>query len=378
MTTLTLSQLFSVETITNLYQRGLDVADALGLPVTSWRAGDPTRSLYWYTAEILNTLETAVSDYIKSDFLDYASGDWLTFVAEQKYGVERIEATYAAGDLTLSNAGTNQYDFDPGDLTFYNSTNQKTYHSTTGGTLAPSGTLVVSFEADEAGADSSAALDEIDELVTTFLDVSISTSEAAIGVDEQSDVSLREQCRDSLGALSPNGPLDAYTFVAKNSDLTGVTEITKADSIGNSVTGDVSVYLAGPTGAVSSGSRDAAEAAILQWATPLCVTPTVASAANVPITITATVEIYSTVGETESAIQTAVQDALSDFFASDENRIGGDDGALHASKIESVIFSAFPGYIFNVTLSSPSGDTSIAAGQIATISGTPSITVVFV
>src|SRR5262249_39771218 len=159
-------------------------------------------------------------------------------------------------------------------------------HNTTGGNLPAkvgvvNGTLTITVIADEAGSGSSAGAGEIDTLVTTSLGVTCSNATAAVGTDEQDESVTRQQCPDKLGSLSPNGPVDAYRYVARNSALTGSTAITRVRAYPDSDTGDVLVYLAGPSGAISSADRALAETAIADWATPLCITPTVSSATNV-------------------------------------------------------------------------------------------------
>ena len=101
----TLTDMLTTETKAAIYARGLAVAQALGLNVTSWVAGDPTRSLYHFLSNILETLEIQVAGYVSSGFLDYATGNWLTLLAEQLYGVTRTEATYASTTVRLTNGG---------------------------------------------------------------------------------------------------------------------------------------------------------------------------------------------------------------------------------------------------------------------------------
>ena len=57
MPTIPVTSLFIVKTAAEIFALGREVAQALGLPVTSWRTGDPTRSLYKYLAEVLAILE---------------------------------------------------------------------------------------------------------------------------------------------------------------------------------------------------------------------------------------------------------------------------------------------------------------------------------
>lgn len=288
--TLSVTSLFSVATAAELLSAGLDLATAVGLPVTSWRPGDPTRSLYKFLADSLATWELTASDYVKSGFLSTATGDWLTVLALEVYGATRTEATYATSTLTLTNSGGGYYVMAAGDASFKASSTGKTYHSTSTFTLAGTGTTAtVTVEADEAGTDSAAGIDDIDTIVTTMLGVSVTSSTAAVAIDSQEDESLREQCRATLGALSPNGPPDAYEYVARNPDLTGTTEITRASSTEDSSTGVVTVYVASASGTVSAPSVALAQAAIDIYATPLCITATVVSAS------TYTVPVYATV-----------------------------------------------------------------------------------
>lgn len=300
MTTINVQSLFSVQTIALIFDRGIQVARALGLPVTSWQTGDPTRSLYMYLAEVLNSLEGQVSEYIKAGFLSSATGQWLKVLAKEVFGVDFLEATFGTPTITITNTLGKFYVFGVGDLTVKNTATGKTYHSTSVAldptTRAPIGplsfgvTALFELTADEAGSDSNAAANEIDAFVTTFLGLAIVSSTASIGQDEQSEDDLKTQCRSTLGALSPNGPADAYEYVARNPTLTGVLEVTRAKATQDGTTGDVTVFIASASGAVSGGSVTAVQDAEEQWATPFCVTPTVVSATAVPVNIVAVLE----------------------------------------------------------------------------------------
>lgn len=377
---ISLASLLVKETKAAIYATGLSVAASIGLPVTTWQAGDPARALFYLEAETLSTLEEVVAGYISSGFLDYASGVWLKILAEQVYNVTVPPATYATTDVTLTNAGGAVYEIEAGDLTFKNSTTDKTYRNTTGGTLNASGTLTVTVVADEAGAESSASAGEIDELVTTLLGVTCTNADAAVGIDEQDDATTRQQCRDKLGSLSPNGPKEAYSYVARNSELTGTTGITRVRTYPDSDTGEVTIYLAGPSGGVSSDDRTAAEDAIVEWATPLCITPTVLAAANVSTAVTYELWVYRSANKTTAEIEEDVEAALEALFAS--RAIGGDiippatTGKLYKSMIESTIRGVYP-EAFRVSVSAPAADVSLTNGQVATLGTiTPTINLI--
>lgn len=358
--TLSLSALFSVETAASILERGLEIARVLRLPVTSWRAGDPTRSLYKFLAETQAAKEELASQFIKSGFLSTAEGDWKKLHAVEVYGITPTEATCATPDVTLLNTGGGLYVIEPGDITVKASTIEKTFHNTTGGTLAsgPGTTLTLTFEADEAGSDSSVSADEIDELVTTLLGVEIQSSTAALASDEQSDESIEEQCNASLGALSPNGPEDAYEYVVRNSELTGVTDITRARAEHDDDDGDVIVYVASATGPVAGASVTAAQDAVEQWATPLTITPTVTNAVATTINVSGTVEADDLPVDFEDLCEAAI----TALFAAVP--IGG-TVALSAiiSKLQRTLEDAGAGNV-SITLATPASNTALAANAV--------------
>lgn len=368
-----LSTLLTQQTKQQIYAYAISLAIALGLPVSTWQPGDPTRSIYWLESELLAQLEIVVVGFISAGFLDTATGPWLKILAKQVYNVDVPEATFATTTLTLTNGGGGVYDIDPGDLTVKSTTSGKTYHNTSGGHLGAGGTLTLDIEADEAGAASSAGVAEIDTLVTTLLGVTCSNPIAAIGIDEQDEATTRAQCRAKLDSLSPNGAKGAYFFVALNPLLTGTKNVTRCRVYSDGDTGDVTVYLAGPSGGISSGDRAAVEAAIVTWATPLCVTPTVASAANVVVPVTYELWVYNSINKSGSEVQADVLAALEDLFQSPtESPIGGNiippatTGDLYVSAIETAIKAPFS-QAFRVRVTAPAADVALANNEVAAL-----------
>lgn len=369
----TLASLLYTETKAAIYARGLAVATALGLPVTSWVAGDPTRSLYHFLAEQFYYLERNVAGYIASGFLDYAEGDWLTMLAEQVYRVTRVEATFATVTIKLTNGGGGLYPIEVGDVVVKSSSGGQTYTNTEAGTLA-SGVgekLELSFTADIAGSGGTEAALGIDTLVTTMLDVTVVNDLAAVGLDAESDADLRARCRAKLGMLSPNGPRDAYNFVVKSSEYTLATDITRSRTVGDSATGEVTVYVASASGAAAGASVTAAQSAVELWAAPLCITPTVVNASVVSVPVTYELWMYDSVGETTADVEAAIGTALGVMFAA--RPIGGDviapatSGKLYQSLISSTIKAVYPSHTFRVVVTAPAGDTSLTIGQVATL-----------
>ncbi len=371
--TTSLASLIIAETKATLYQVALYIATAVGLPVSSWQAGDPTRSLLHAQAEANAARETLTSNYVASGFLDFATGMWLKIHAEQQFGVIVPPATRATTDVVITNPGGLVFpDRVAGDLIFRNTTTGKTYTSTTGGTLAagPGTTLTVTVVADEAGSDSSASAGEIDDMVTPLGSSTCTNPVAAIGTDEQDEETTREQCRARRGRATPNGPKDAYTDVALDPELTGTYGITRARAYGDSDTGDVTLYLAGPSGAVSEADRALVEDAILDNATPLCITPTVLSCTSVTVPVTFSLKLYKRANLTEAEALELVEERLEALFAS--RPIGGDilspavTGALYASLIVSTI-QGISSNAFDVTLTLPAGNTALANDEVVAL-----------
>lgn len=381
--TVSLLTLLVQETKAAIYQRGLDICTSIGLPVTSWQAGDPVRSLLHLEAYTLEALESMVVGYIKSGFLDYATGDWLKLLAEQVFGVTVPAATYAETDVVLTNSASGGlYPIIAGDLTFKNSVTGATYHNTTPTTvtnLSPSSTMTVTVVADIAGSDGSAGAGEIDTLVTARDGVTCTNALAAVGIDEQDEEVTRVTCREKLDFLSPDGARGAYSYVAKNEDYGGTPAITRTRVYGDSTTGVVTVYLAGPSGGSSAADVTLATTAIVTWATPICITPVVAAASNVTVPVTYSLWLYKSCGKTVAEVRTAVSDALEAMFATVP--IGGDvvapatTGKLYQSDVAATIVRAVPEG-FRVSMTLPSGDTSLTNGQVAvlgTVTGTISL-----
>jgi hypothetical protein len=293
--TVSITTLWAVNTAEKLFALGLELASAVGLPTTSWRTGDPERSFYKFMAEVLADHDSVVSTWIKAGFLSAAvedakeSGDssWLKLLAYDMYGISVPSAGYATPTVTLHNGGGGNYPRLAGEITVKNSATGKTYHNTNApAPLSAGATVTYALEADESGAASSSAVNEIDEIVTTMLGVVVVSSTAGYTNDELTPDEIGELCRDSTGALSPNGAPDAYAFVCKSSELTGSTEVTRASATGESTTGTVAVYVAGAAGAVGSASVALCQLAVNRWARPLTVTATVYSATPRVIPVT--------------------------------------------------------------------------------------------
>jgi len=349
-----------------LYSSWLALATGLGVPVTSWEVGDPTDSLAQWVTEEIAALEVVFVDFCKSAFLDYAAADstlyeWLVIVAAQNFGYVARTATYATGTIRLTNTAGGIYTFDIGDLTIKNSVTGATYHNTEsgtllGGTLSMATIIDLAIEADLPGSASTSGVGDIDTMVTTFLGVTCSNAAVVTGQDAEPATSIVTGCRAKLARMTNGGPKDAYVSVALDSALTGTTEAIKARSTSDSVTGQVSVYVASATGTVTAPSLALIQSAVELWAEPLCITPTVYSATAMSFSVQYSVVAYKSWGLTSVEAVAAIDAALMAWFA--ERPIGGDItptatlGSLKQNMIEAAIASTSD-KIFSVSLIYP-------------------------
>lgn len=236
---------------------------APNFPATSWQIGSVPRSLLEAEADALSDLSQLIANIASGGELDTASGDWLTLLAAQRYGLTRTPATPTLCWLRLTGAsGSSPQTIAVGQL--WAKSNGATgsilkYTNVSGGTLlAGPSTLDMLFLAERPGAIFNApAVGTVNALVTPLPGVTVanpadwlSRAQAIVGTDEESDVLLRQRCRDRWPALGIGDPAAKYRLWARTA-APSVTRVLVAPS--STVPGRVDVTLAGANGSVLSG-----------------------------------------------------------------------------------------------------------------------------
>jgi phage-related baseplate assembly protein len=353
-----------------------EVMAALGVTTTNWKPGAVMRTFVAGVSIFIASYTKLTANIARGGYLELASGDWLKLVAKYVYNVDFEPAAYAAGEITLVNSGGGVYPFDPDDLVFNNPLTGKSYRNSGSGSLGALATLTIPIVAVEAGSASTSSAGAITEMETTLLGVACSNALALVGLDEESDPSLRTRCLEKLGSLSPNGPWDAYSYAAKaarrsDGSLPGVTRVrTTKDGYGN-----LYVYAAtatgGITGTIGNLATDlgAIDDAIQRKAAPLCVTAWTASAVPVTVPVTANVWVYNTTGLPDAQLIALISTRLATFMSTQPvggNVIGLDDGKIFTSAIKTAIMATRP-EIFQVTLSLPAADVVLTPSQVAVL-----------
>jgi phage-related baseplate assembly protein len=375
---LALSDLFKRETREEVMSTLLTIAGDVALKVTAWQEGQPFRSLLTYVSQKMSDSSTVRAEAIKGGLLDYATEGWLTLLARSLYRVERNLAQQANGDsFVFTNDEAEEHIVAPGDLIVAHSVTGKTYANVDEVTIPASGSVedVVMF-ATEAGTASDAGPDMITEMVTPIIGVTVTNVRAVLGADDELDPDLRARCRNKLGSLSPNGPKEAYAYVATTPYFPDGTAcavvsvpVTRTLVVTDPLTGDVTVYLATASGAPIGDDVDIVDAALDKWATPWCVTSEALAASEVVVPVTCHVWVTGS-SLTDAQIQAKVSVAIAAFFRSvpisgyliDPAIVG----SLLVEGLRAAITLATAG-IVQVTIALPAGDVELEEGEVATL-----------
>lgn len=355
----------------------LAILVTLGFPVTSWHLGSVIRALVSLFAAALAPFTDLQVQIAKSGFLDWAEGLWLDLLAQQVYDTTRIAATFASGHVTLVNTAGGNFPFAARQCRFINPTTGKIYVNTASFTLAPFQTdhAPIPIEALEIGSASTSNAGEIDESETGMLGVTITNVEAVVGFDAETDTALRLRCRLKFGSLSPAGPRDAYEYLARTFDLNGGVTVTRTSGDFDSDTGQMTLYIAGPSGPIGAPDVAKVQQQIDLIATPLGFDCTVESVTSVTVNVSSQVSVYTSQNLLNADVQAAVEAQLTAWMQT--LPIGGDytvvgSGFVYRDSVIGQILQArtvpdAPQQIHNVLLFTPAADVALTAGQVAAL-----------
>jgi Baseplate J-like protein len=354
-----------------------NVLAALGVNTATWKPGAVVRTIIAAAAVVLSAFSELMALIAKSGWLELAEGNWLKLVAIHVFGIDEasLEATFAAGQVTLTNTGGGVFGpFAPGDVVVKNTTTGKTYRNTEAFSLAALGTATFGIEAIEAGAASTSAPGAIDALVTTMIGVTVSNAASVVGTDDLSDTAVRTLCLEKRSALSPNGPRDAYAFFARTAKRTDGTlvGVSRVHVTSSSTTGFVTVTVAGPSGAISGTATDpttdlgAVDSAIKQNVVPDAVTEVTQSANPAVIGLSYDLWIYTDANLTDQQVRDLVTAEWASFMVTQPiggNVIAPAPGKVFVDAIRAAVGSVRP-EIFHVVISSPASDVVLGDADV--------------
>ena len=343
---------------------------ARGFPVTSWAAGGVARTLVEGVAQGDADLWLAVSAIARGGLLQYAEGDWLTELARSHYEVERIEATFARHTVRLSFTAGGPGTIAPGQLVAANPSGLTFRSINTGTETIPasgSGYLDLVVQCERAGLAGNSAPTV---LVTPALaGLSMTTTGTAIlAIDRESDVALRQRCRNRWATLAVPGcgTRAAYTYTITSARMSEAADaapcgVTRVGFLAPPGDGTVPIRIAGASGLVSNEQRDAVRAWVASRK-PATDTPLIEHAATVTVDLTGSTVQFRTgynLSENRNRVQAAVLAYVNGFAMGDDI----ETPTLDESGIAAAIYAAVPGLIRNVNLTC--GDVTVPAGAIA-------------
>lgn len=375
---LSVDDLFTAKTAPEI--RADMVADliSLGVPADQWRSGGVASTILTVASMAMALFSTIVVGLIKGFFLPTATGGALRLLAYYIYGVTVRDASFATGNVTLTNSGGGIYNVAAGGYTCLNSSTNVTYTNDAAFSLGANTSVSVSVIATTAGSAGNAAPGAINANVTSLLGVTVTNASALVGLDEPTDEAIRQECLDRLGALGNRGVRVAYAYavqVATNSVTGQPVNINRWSITSSSPTATVTTYVASPSGVPDSNDVTGVATSIEANARPEGVTAVVSAVTAVPYTRSITVwcKMPDAVGAAQT--KTAIDSALVSFIST--YPIGGitaNDDANPSVTLTGLFSTAVYGEIATAvsslggTLMSAKGATDMALtpGQVAT------------
>lgn len=391
---LTVQQLLAPLTATQIRSTMVVGLQTLGLQPQFWATGGIASSFLTVASNVLAGLSTQLSNAIAQQWNPTATGGGLELLSQYFYGLTPPQPTFATGSVQLTNTGGGVYTYGIGQATFGSSVANADgiypqYTNTAGFTLNASATLSVPVQCTTIGTAGNAAPGQVSLLVTSMLGVACTNPLAILGTDGLTDQALRDLNLNSLAVRGSNdGPRGAYAYaiaVAVNS-VTGLPVNVNRQSISiSSHTGEVTIYVASPEGGVIATDLEGISNSIEALARPDCVTvlpglPGYPSAPASAVTVDYAPDIVYYVvappGTVASDVNTAVSNALSQWFAGPSNPIGGLNASDGSATTRGIFESGVIGIIGKAVADIPncylaacnfngSGDLPLSDGQVA-------------
>ncbi len=418
-------------TISSVRNTLLGYAQAAGLIITDWMVGGVGQQMYESMTNGIQAYTVAAATTVRG----YASLDtstdpgdpdpanpgnadlppapgFLSNLGKNVFGTTRDEATFATGALRVVNDGPGAVTFAPDSLTFTWTVSppadiSPTYRNSADPSIYtnPDGTVTLAVDgfitgfpitAEQIGSASSTLAENI-TLTTTTGGLRVSGSSGAVtGVDREAADTYRARCREAPSRLSFADPASAIQYYATTT-TTGTAllnvsgnpvNINRTEVSQSSVYGIIRAYFAAPSGAPSGEDVTAANTNIRinAFLAPDAITYYGTAAVAVPITVTGTAKIKRRSGMTDADLRQAAANGIANaspatgplgslvlYFQA--LPIGGVDqtagaGVVYKTDIQGAARLGYPG-LYDVQLSLPSGDTSLAVGHVATLISVP-------
>lgn len=342
-------------------------------PATSWQEGSLPLTLIETDAYELAELTSLVAAVARGGFVTSqpgitgADGSWLDLRSASRYGLTRQPAVATVGVVTLTDAGNaGPFNVSPGQLWVASTASLSTstplrFLNATGGTLPQGGTLSITVAAEFPGAAYNVANGAITSLLTSLPGVTVANSPGAgswvstQGADVESDIALSTRCMNRWPSIGIGATAAVFDYWSR----TASAEVTRTKVAPNGTTGgQVDIWIAGTSGAVSAGALSAVQAYIAARI-PIGSTQNTVNATGVTVTIAGTVYVAAA---QSTAAQAAIAANLQALIAA--TAIGG---TLYLSAVSAAIGRASGvRNVASLTLNGSAADLALTAAQVAT------------
>ncbi len=334
-----------------------------GFPTTAWESGGAIYTVLKSEALTLSDKAKLVRDIAAGGLLELSEKKWLTLLASNRFQCDRFAATFAAGTVTLTNAGTGAQAI-PAAGSWITGATGRRYNSTNTGVVnipGSGGTAVLTYRAESPGAAYNIATATAVTLVTPLPGVTAaltvttgSTWLTTQGTDEEPDAALKTRCRARWATVGLQKTRDAYLYLAVTAPgvTTPVTRIYVDDANPRGA-GTVDVWIAGAAGPLSTADESLVRAYVLARKSPAS---DVAVANAVTVTVNVTADLYYGAAFTGAPAQ--AQAAVTALI--NATPVGG---TLYWSAIVEALMA--PDGVFKTVLTAPGADLALAANQVA-------------
>jgi hypothetical protein len=335
-------------------------------PVTNWSkfgAGYPLLKTFAAAGADFGSLIRQVA---AGGLLEYATGEWLTLLAKNAYGLDRTAAVFARPYVKLTCSALNgPYTITPAQLRF-RLADGRTYQSanTANVALAAGGTAELDFIAAATGEAYNVEIADEITPVTILVGVtwefeetetSSGTAMSVQGSDEEDDDDLKERCRGRWSSLGVEKTYLAYEYLARNvpailanvdGDFSQITRVL-VDDTNPDGPGTVRIYLAGEAGAIAGDTLTEADE-YLQSRKGLCAVLATQGSIDVAVSVEALVQCAE--AHVDAAIE-AIEAGLEAYNASlpiGDGAVSNPTGVIQRAQVVEILMA--PEGVTNVVL----------------------------
>ncbi|MBV8929443.1 MAG: baseplate J/gp47 family protein [Mycobacteriaceae bacterium] len=327
---------------------------------------------------LLRILARSVADWsgtlaqiARGNFLDVASGDWLTRLAKSQYNLDRYQATFAQGTVDVSvAAGAGPYTIAPNQLWVQDAAGTRRFNSANAVAVTlpagPSTTPIpISFQAEQPGSAYNLAFGTGIVLATPLPGVSVAMHDVGggqwlttQGADQETDAALRVRARSRWATIGLQKTTDAYVFLAMNTPgVVTQPNRVKINDTNPRGAGTIDIYLAGPAGPLPAADVTTIGAYITTLKSPAADVQ-VLSATSLAVTVAARVYYHASYAN-------ALSQAAANLTALiNQTPIGG---TVHLAQVIEQIMLVDGVYDAQaVTINGTAGNLTLGPNQVAT------------